>query len=142
MSYATVQDMVDRFGATEMLRLSQPEDRTAETIVTAKVELAVADASALIDDYLRERYAVPLASPPASIVRAACALARYDLAKGERTFPTEQMEADRKDVVAWLASIAKGLVSIDAPGKTAGGGAGPRFEDREPAFSDRSLRGW
>lgn len=146
MPYASVQSMVDRFGETEMLRLSQPEDRTAETIVAAKVELSIADASAVIDDYLRGRYAVPLASPPDSIVRAACVLARYDLAKGDVTEPTEQMRLDRKDVLAFLAALAAGDISIDAPAATGptngGNGGGARISDRDRAFSNDSLRNW
>lgn len=143
MSYATVQDMTDRFGETEMIRLSQPEDRTAETVIAAKVELAIADNSALIDDYLRGRYAVPVAAPPESVVRAACVLARYDLAKGERTEPTEQMRLDRKEVLTWLQGIAAGDVNIDAP--AAGGpssASGARVSDRRSSFDDCSLKDW
>jgi len=144
MPYATVQSMVDRFGETEVLRLSQPEDRTSETIVDAKVELAIADASSLIDDYLRGRYAVPLQAAPDSIVRAACVLARYDLAKGERTEPAEQMRLDRKEVISWLEGIAAGRVNIDAPPAQGAGsiGDGARMTDREPAFTPGSLARW
>lgn len=143
MAYATVQAMVDRFGETEMIRLSRPEDRAATTVLAAKVELAVADASALIDDYLRARYLTPIATPPESVVRAACVLARYDLAKGERTEPTEQMRLDRKEVIAWLEGVSAGRVHLDAPpAGQAGGSGGARISDRPAAFSNSSLRGW
>lgn len=144
MSYASVADMVARFGETEMIRLSQPEDRTAETVLAAKVELALADATGLIDDYLRARYAVPLASIPDSVVRAACVLARYDLAKGERTEPTEQMRLDRKEVISWLQGIAGGDVNIAAPvaASASDGSSGARASDRPAIFDDRELRHW
>lgn len=143
MSYATVQDMVARFGEPEVLRLSEPEDRAAEEINVAKVEVALADAAGLIDDYLRGRYVIPITSPQDSIVRAACVLARYDLAKGERTEPTEQMRLDRKEVIGWLESIAEGLIALDAPrAGNAGKGSAPRISDRRPAFSDHQLREW
>lgn len=144
MAYATVQSMTDRFGETEVLRLSDPEDRTSVTIVTAKVEVALADASGLIDDYLRGRYTTPLPTPPDSIVRAACVLARYDLAKSERTEPSEQMRLDRKEVIAWLEGIAAGRVNIDADplGSTGSLDGGARVSDRCGAFSDQSLREW
>lgn len=136
--------MIDRFGETEMIRLSQPEDRTSETVVAARIELAIADNTVVVDDSLRGRYAVPLAAPPASIVRAVCVLARYDLAKGERTEPTEQMRLDRKEVIAWLQAIAEGVVNIDAPpaGGASSGTSGARVSDRCSAFDDRSLRDW
>jgi len=136
--------MVARFGETEMIRLSRPEDRTAETVLAAKVELALADATGLIDDYLRARYAVPVAAPPDSVVRAACVLARYDLAKGERTEPTEQMRLDRKEVIAWLTAIAEGVADIGAPAAGVGsdGASGARASDRPEIFDDRGLRYW
>lgn len=143
MGYATVQDMIDRFGETEMIRLSQPEDRTADTVLVAKVETAIADGSALVDDYLRGLYGTPLTSPPESVVRAVCVLARYDLAKGERTDPTEQMRLDRKEVIDWLKGIAAGLVKIDAPpAGLPGNSGGARVSDRCDIFNDRNLRGW
>lgn len=142
MSYATVQDMIDRFGETEMIRLSEPEDRTAEAVLDAKVEKALADATALINDYVRGRYAVPIAAPGLSVVRAACILARYDLAKGERTFPTEQMEKDRKEIVAWLEGIAAGRINLDAPAASASGSAGIRVRDRDSMFSPEQMKGW
>lgn len=145
MSYAVVDDMVARFGETEVLRLSQPEDRTSETIVASKVELAIADGSALIDDYLRGRYLVPVAVAPDSLVRATCILARYDLAKGERVEPTEQMRLDRKEVIGWLEGIAAGRINIDvapAVGPVDAERGGARVSDRASAFDNYSLRDW
>lgn len=144
MSYATVQDMIDRFGEPEMIRLSEQEDRTAEAVNAEKIELAIADAAALVDDYLRKRYQVPLATVPKSVTRGTCVLARYDLAQGERTNPTEEMRLARKEVVAWLEDLAKGEIQLDSvpsgSGSSPAGGA--RFTDRGRIFSDRSLRGW
>jgi phage gp36-like protein len=134
MTYATVQDMVDRFGETEMIRLSRPEDRDATTVLAAKVELAIADACGQIDDYLRGR-------PEKSIVRATCVLARYDLAKGERTDPTEPMRLDRKEVIAWLDGIAAGRINIDAPPAGELGSTGARISDRTNVFDHQRLRG-
>ncbi len=51
--YATVADMTARFGETQMIRLSRPEDRTADTIDAVKVETAITDACAVIDGYIR-----------------------------------------------------------------------------------------
>jgi phage gp36-like protein len=141
MTYATVQDMVDRFGETEMIRLSRPEDRDATTVLAAKVELAIADACGQIDDYLRGRYRVPVATPEKSIVRATCVLARYDLAKGERTDPTEPMRLDRKEVIAWLDGIAAGRINIDAPPAGELGSTGARISDRTNVFDHQRLRG-
>ena len=145
MTYATVANMIERFGELEMIRLSMPDDRTAETVNGAKIEVGLADAGALIDDYLRKRYQVPVATPPESLVRATCVLARYDLAQGEHTEPTEQMRLARKEVIGWLEALASGAVQIDAPASgsaVAGNAGGARASDRGRTFSDDSLRGW
>jgi len=89
--YATVAQMIERFGETEMIRLSEQEDRTAIVVNSAKITTALDDATALADTYLRARYTLPVATPPLDLVRAICILARFDLAQGERTEPTEQM---------------------------------------------------
>jgi len=132
MSYATVADMIDRFGMTEMIRLSEQEDRTATVVDNVKIQTALDDASVLADTYLRSRYKLPVAIPPRDLVRAICHLARFDLAQGARTEPTEQMRLSRKDIIVWLENIAGNKINIDAP--SIGGGTdashGARTSDR------------
>lgn len=144
--YATVTDMIARFGETQIIRLSQPEDRTAETVDQEKVNTALADASAVIDGYIRGRYFVPIAAPPAEIVRATCILARYDLSDTERSSPTEEMSKGRADVIKWLEAISKELVHLDVPRALVTGtdqvGSGPRISDRARVFSQDTLRGF
>lgn len=144
--YATVTDMIARFGETQILRLSQPEDRTAETVDEEKVNIALADASAVIDGYIRGRYFVPIVAPPAEIVRATCVLARYDLSDTERSSPTEEMSKGRADIIKWLESISKELVNLDVPRAPVTGtdqvGSGPRISDRGRVFSQDTLRGF
>ncbi|RFC63608.1 DUF1320 domain-containing protein [Fulvimarina endophytica] len=135
--------MIDRFGQTEMIRLSEPEDRTAEAVNPAKIELAIADAAALINDYLRKRYRVPLVAVPLSVTRSACVLARYDLAQGERTNPTEEMRLARKEVIAWLEGLSKGEIELD--GVPSGSGPSPasgaRVSDRSRPFDHDRIMG-
>ncbi len=142
--YATVDDMIARFGETQIIRLSKPEDRTADAVDETKVNTALADATAIINGYVRGRYLVPIAAPPAEIVRATCTLARYDLAQGENTDPSDEMSKTRKDVISWLESIAKELVNLDVPAAVAVGpavGSGPRMSDRPRLMNNCSLRG-
>ncbi|KNY13610.1 hypothetical protein AKG11_28145 [Shinella sp. SUS2] len=142
--YATVADMIARFGETQMIRLSRPEDRTAETVDVDKVMTALADATGVINGYVRGRYLVPIAVPPVEIVRATCTLARYDLAQGEHTDPSEEMGKGRKEVISWLENIAKELVHLDLPAAAPAGpavGSGPRMSDRPRVFTDETLRG-
>lgn len=113
MPYATAQDMISRFGATEMLRLSSVDGILPETVNVVPVEQAIADSAAIIDSYLRKRYTVPLNPVPQVITRACCVLARYDLCVGGDREPATQVVSDRKDTIAWLAKIADGSVTLE-----------------------------
>ena len=142
--YASVSDMVARFGETQILRLSNPEDREAEEIGDLRVERHLADATEVINSYIRGRYAVPIASPPADIVRATCIIALHDLAQGERVSPSDEMEKNYKAVITWLEQIARELINIDAPPAEGGGanpGTGARMSDRPRTFAYDTLRG-
>ncbi len=143
MPYATAADMIAAFGEVEMIHLTAPQGELDGPPDEAKINGALADSSALIDSYLRRRYAVPLAAPaPLEIARAARVLARYDLAHGEQKEPTEQMRLARKEVLTWLEQLAAGDVQLDGVPLAGGSGAGARVQDRDRAFSDDALRGW
>lgn len=142
-AYATVADMISRFGEPQIVRLSRPDERDATAPDAVKVGTALADATALINGYIRGRYFVPVANPPKDIVRAACILARYDLAQSERSDPSEEMAKGRKDVIAWLENISRELVHLDLPAAAPAGpavGSGPRMSDRERIMTLESLR--
>lgn len=141
MTYATVADMTSRFGADEVLRFSAGDGALPETIQPARIEQAIGDASVLLDSYLRRRYAVPLAAAPQAVVRAACVLARFDLAMGGDREPTEQMRLARKEVLVWLEGIAAGTVTLEGVA-TLSAGSSARVQDRDAAFSNASLRDW
>jgi len=139
--YGSVEALVERFGEVEVVRLSQIEDRETEEVNSAKVELALRDAGAVIDSYLRGRYCVPVVNAPQDLVRAACILARYDLAKSARSEPTEQMQRDVEAILKWLIDVKRGVAMLDAPllGNVAGSGA--FVSDRPPVFTPENLRG-
>lgn len=143
MPYASAADMTARFGEEEMIHLTAAPGALDGPPNAARIETALAETSALIDSYLRRRYLVPLVAPiPVEIVRAACILARYDLAHGEQKDPTEQMRLARKEVITWLEQLATGDVQLDGAPLSGGSGAGARRQDRERAFSDSALSGW
>ena len=141
MAYATVQDMIGRFGETEMLRLSSVDGILPETVIAAPVEQAIADADGIIDSYLRKRFSVPLSPVPQVITRAACILARYDLCVGGDREPPTQVVNDRKDIVGWLTQIATGTVTLEGVAPVLAGSTG-RTQDRERMvgrFGERGL---
>lgn len=137
MPYATVNDMVERFGQIEMIRLSTPDDALPESINGPRVELALADATALIDSYLRARYAVPLTPVPREITRACCYIARYDLAQGGEQKPSDQVTKDRDTTLAWLDAMASSDGRLDAlPARSA---SDARVRDRRREIDGVAL---
>ncbi len=112
MPYAAPSDMIARFGSAEMLRLSTSEGQPLDVIDQGRINVALADASALIDSYLRRRYATPIAAVPQEVLRACCILARFDLAHGDGREPSEQMRLARKETIGWLESIRDGQTML------------------------------
>lgn len=143
---ATVADMIARFGEVQIVRLSNPEDKTATAPDEAKVNTAIQDATSTIYSYIRGRYRVPIATPPDDLVRAACILARYDLANTERVSPTKEMTEARAEVIKWLENVAKELVHLELtlapPAQADAVGSGPRISDRPRTVTHETLRGY
>ncbi|MFW5920921.1 MAG: gp436 family protein [Polyangiales bacterium] len=108
MPYATVQDLVDRFGEKEILQLTD-RDHTDE-IDTEVAEQALDDASAEIDGYLdARRFKLPLEDVPRVLTRAAADIARY------RLYATQAPETvkDRYEAtLSWLKMLARGDVQL------------------------------
>lgn len=107
MPYATQANMVERFGETEMIQLTDRSN--ANAIDAAVLATKLADANSEIDGYLRGRYTLPLASIPLSLVRVACDIARYHLMDDR---PTESVTIRYKDAIALLKSISTGVVQL------------------------------
>lgn len=110
MSYASQQDMVERFGAPELAQLTDP---VSGLVINATiVARALADADAEIDARLAHRYALPLAATPLVLVRIAADLARYFL-----------WDARASDAVRNRAQEARKLLDAIAAGDVMLGGA-------------------
>lgn len=135
MMYATVADMVARFGPDEIIRLSTPSGQDLVGVQSAPVLTALEEASSQIDSYLRRRYAVPLDVVPAEILRATCHLARYDLQMGEQKEPSEQARLARKEAIEWLTKITEGKVVLDLQQVPAGDESFSQAQARDEVFS-------
>jgi len=107
MTYATKQDLVDRYTETELAQLTDEE--AGEVIDDTVMNKALADTDAEIDSYLQGRYTLPLASTPPRLNLAACRIARFHLYKDK---PTEHVRQAYDDEIAWLKLVAAGKISI------------------------------
>lgn len=125
MTYATQQDLVDRFGAVELQQLTDRTNIPPSTIDGVVVGRALADADALIDSYMAKLFTLPVATVPPLLTKVASDLARYFL-HGEAADKDSVVARNYAGAVAWLKDVAKGLVTVDVGGEPlpqAGGGA-------------------
>ncbi|MFC3716807.1 gp436 family protein [Luteimonas soli] len=138
MPYATQQDLVDRFGETEVIQLSDRANTGAIDVDVVAAKLG--DAEAEINSYLVGRYTLPLNPVPAALQRVACDIARYHLFDDR---PTEYVAQRYKDAIRFLELVAKGSVQLgtDPEGNAPPSAAGaPEYSAREPVFNRDKLK--
>lgn len=110
MAYATVADLIARFGEEELIQLT---DRAgAHAVDGAIAQRALDDASAEMDGYLAVRYQLPLPTVPTLLARIACDVARYRLWEDHASDEVRRRYEDSRRL---LEAIAKGLVSLGLP---------------------------
>lgn len=109
MSYATRDNMISRFGADEVIKLTDPNH--FGVIDDAVLNVALADADAEIDPYLAPCNKLPLTSVPKVITRLACDIARYHLCSSGVT-ETEEVRNRYKDAVRFLEHVASGKIGL------------------------------
>jgi phage gp36-like protein len=125
-----------------MLRLTAPEGQPLDVIDLDRLNLALADASSVIDSYLRRRYLTPVSPAPSELVRACCIIARFDLAHGDGREPTEQMKAANTETLKWLEKLRNGDTLL-ADATPAGLEAFGQVQDAgTPVYRDGSAPGY
>ncbi len=132
--YATQQDLINRYGEDELLRLT---DRTGAGVVDAAVvEQALSDAAAQVDGYLAGRYRLPLATVPKVLTFLACDLARYSL---YADVAPEHVTKRRDDAAKFLAAVGRGELSLGVSdqGETAAPADGAEMVTDGRTFSRR-----
>lgn len=131
MTYATQQNLVDRFGSAELAQLT---DRTNGAVIDATViARALADADNKINAYLVQRYALPFASVPQILEQLACDIARYALYEDR---VTEIVQKRYDNAIAQLKDIAAGKASL---GVDAGGDEPAAIGGAEHDGGDRTF---
>ncbi|MBL8500026.1 MAG: DUF1320 domain-containing protein [Nitrosomonas sp.] len=108
MTYATQQNMIDRFGEDELIEIT---DRGGLGVIdSTAVNKALNDADAQINGYLAGRYTLPLATPvPEILERLACDIARYSLYESK---PPEIVDIRYRDALDQLRDVSKGRAEL------------------------------
>ena len=151
MQYATVQDMIDRFGEPEMIQLTDAAHQVA--VQPARIQLKLDDAHALADGYLARVFALPLTGcakpvgvgavemvPPPQLTRAVCDIARYYLY--DDLAPESEVYRRYKQATTELQAIADGKAQLmcpwgGQPGQSAD--SGPAAGETYHAFAPRQI---
>lgn len=137
MSYASQQDLIDRYGETELLALS---DRARTGVIDADViARALADADETINSYVGRRYRLPLSEVPGRLVRVACDLARRYL-YAER--PTDDVISAEKQAQSWLRDVSTGAATLDVAGIEPPATGIVMVEDHCPLMAGLRRGGW
>lgn len=105
MSYCTLQELTERYSARMLIDISDRGDERPDEPDTALIDRAIADADALIDGYLKVRYALPLSSVPRLVRDLSLRVSIY-YAHGH--VAAEKITADYKEALKTLENIARG----------------------------------
>lgn len=142
MTYITKQGLIDRFGATELIQLTDRANRPPTTIDDVVVNRAIGDAAAEIDSYLAKVYALPIAVVPTVLERKAADIARYFL-HGKAVEKDGPVATAYREAIAWLRDVSRGLVEIDTGGEkpAQAGGGSVKASAPNRVFTRDSMRG-
>lgn len=163
MSYAIVDDMVSRFGQLELVQLTDRDNIPPSTMDDARIQGALADASAAIDGYIGQVYRLPLrgclkplipgtdpeyAMPPV-LVRLTCDIARFYLY--DDLSPENEVHRRYQLALKDLDGISTGKTMLScpwggSPGELVAADAQQGMEVRHDfgsrAVRDETLRGF
>lgn len=109
MSYATQQDMIDRFGDREVIALSDRDNNGVIDVPVLAAGLVAADNE--INAYLAGAYSLPLNVTLPIVRDFACDIARYRLCSAE-VVQTDEVRDRYKDAIKFFEKVASGKVSL------------------------------
>ena len=110
MSYATINDLVKRFGEQEIIQLTDRDNLTG-AVDKFRAAAAIRDAVNLIHGYLAKRYTLPLDPAPPLVTRWTCDLARWFL---QPHAAPDQVKANYERTLAELREAAAGELLLGA----------------------------
>lgn len=140
MPYATLDDLIERAGESEIRQIA---DRDRDGTIDADViESALRDADNLVNGWVGAKYTVPLASTPDLVRTWSVSIARYVL---HRNKAPGHVKDDYDFAITSLKEVACGLIALtvaagdDAPQVA----TGTVMASHPPqVFTDARLKGW
>lgn len=139
MTYASQQDLIDRFGEEQLIELT---DRAGDDAIDATVVTrALTDADSVINSYLAQRYSVPLTEVPQVLTIRACDIARYFL---HEEHAPEAVQRRYEAAIRWLRDAAVGKASIgddDTAPAEPSTDSGPQVDAPGRLFTKTTMQG-
>ena len=140
MAYATLQDLIDRFGEAELTYHTDKADPPAGEPDQVLVARALADAEAIVDRHLAGRYALPLSAVDPSLTKIACDLARYFI-QGDAVEKDGVVDRNHRAALQALRDIADGRTRLQLAGvEPAVAAGGPKATGAARVFSACGLK--
>lgn len=138
MTYATQQDMTDRFGESDLVRLTDRAEPPLDAVDATVLLRAQEDAKAMIDSYLTARYTLPLSPVPLVLKRCECDLAYVQLL-GARV--GDEWAKRQAYWLGWLKDVSKGTaqLGVDASNNAPATEVGVYVDADAPVFSRDTL---
>ena len=134
MSYATQQDLIDRYGQDELVQLT--DRRTRRPAISTPIRFYARSPMPMRRSTAISpaRVTTPVSPVPLDVVQNACVIARYLLWKDRAS---DRVLLDYLDTIKWLKDVAAGTASIgDNTAATKPSSAGkPQFNDSPRTFS-------
>lgn len=116
MAYVTEEQIYARVPASKLISLTQ-EDKSQLTADSKRIQAAVFDASAIIDEYCGVRYSVPLSPVPDIIVRLTIDITMYFLYKNryDNAMPEEIGTAYKSalDTLQEIKEFRSSLIGVE-----------------------------
>ncbi|QYK42864.1 MAG: DUF1320 domain-containing protein [Paracoccaceae bacterium] len=141
MTYATADQLTERYGEQMLIAATDRGAVPTGAPDMATIARALASADAVIDGFLNDRYALPLADVPPLLADIAQAIAIYRL---HPYAADPKLKEDHADALRMLRDIADGRVRLSLAGvETPGtGDTGAMFTDRERPMTETTLKGF
>ncbi|MEJ0012796.1 MAG: DUF1320 domain-containing protein [Bauldia sp.] len=141
MSYCTLDQLTERFGERALTDLTDRGDEATGEVDSDVIDRAIADTGALIDGYLKGRYALPIVATPPLLTDLALTVAFYKL---HPHVAPEKVRKDYEDAMRTLREISTGAVRLDVAGvePAASGSSGVKTNDRPRDMTPDNMKGY
>lgn len=141
MSYATLEQLIDRYGESMIIGLTDRGTVATGGVDHETIDRALADTDAVIDARIGARYVLPLAEVPPLLSDVALCIAIWKL---HRHDTSQKIKDDYAEAMRQLREIGDGTMSLPiATGEPeVTGENGARVTDRDRDFTAETMKGF